>query len=65
MHTLFGRAAVFALLPSTFAQTFVLALGNYPAKGDGDFAGGIFSVSLARPPKVYRRAVAQAAAPKH
>jgi hypothetical protein len=33
------------------AQTFKPAPGNFPAKGDGDFAGGIFSVSLTDLPK--------------
>jgi hypothetical protein len=32
-------------------QTFKPAPGNFPAKGDGDFAGGIFSVSLTDLPK--------------
>ncbi|KAH7402535.1 hypothetical protein BKA66DRAFT_555461 [Pyrenochaeta sp. MPI-SDFR-AT-0127] len=33
------------------AQTFIPAPGNFPAKGDGDFAGGIFSISLSELPK--------------
>jgi hypothetical protein len=39
-----------ATLPSALSfalpQTFKPAPGNFPAKGDGDFAGGIFSVPL-------------------
>lgn len=39
---------LFASLVHTiaFPQTFTPAPGNFPAKGDGDFAGGIFSIPL-------------------
>lgn len=33
-------------IPLTLSQKFVPAPGNFPAKGDGDFAGGIFSIPL-------------------
>lgn len=37
---------VIAFVGAVAAQTFIPRPGNFPAKGDGDFAGGIFSVSL-------------------
>jgi len=40
-----------SLVTVVSAQTFVPSPGNFPAKGDGDFAGGIFSVSLQDLPK--------------
>ena len=47
--------SLFGLVPSVLdvalAQTFTPAPGNFPAKGDGDFAGGIFSISLSELPK--------------
>jgi hypothetical protein len=45
--------ATLASYPFAFAlpQTFQPAPGNFPAKGDGNFAGGIFSVSLTELPK--------------
>lgn len=48
-----SRNALFSLLSATIVlgQTFKPAPGNFPAKGDGDFAGGIFSVSLQDLPK--------------
>jgi len=45
----------FALIPlaciTALPQTFKPAPGNFPAKGDGDFAGGIFSIPLSELPK--------------
>jgi hypothetical protein len=47
--------SLFGIVPSVLtvalAQTFTPAPGNFPAKGDGDFAGGIFSISLSELPK--------------
>lgn len=44
-----------SLAPSVFGmampQTFQPKPGNFPAKGDGDFAGGIFSIPLSDLPK--------------
>lgn len=44
-----------ALVPfgvaSPLPQTFEPSPGNFPAKGDGDFAGGIFSIPLSELPK--------------
>lgn len=40
-----------SLTTGALAQPFVPSPGNFPAKGDGDFAGGIFSISLADLPK--------------
>jgi len=39
------RLHLFAL-PALALSQFVPAPGNFPAKGDGDFAGGIFCISL-------------------
>lgn len=42
--------SLLGFVPSTctfaLAQTFKPAPGNFPAKGDGDYAGGIFSIPL-------------------
>jgi hypothetical protein len=40
-----------SLAPFALGQTFQPKPGNFPAKGDGDFAGGIFSISLSELPK--------------
>ncbi|KAF2737896.1 hypothetical protein EJ04DRAFT_487543 [Polyplosphaeria fusca] len=42
-----GLAAVQAA-PSPAVQTFTPSPGNFPAKGDGDYAGGIFSIPLSQ-----------------
>ncbi|KAF1945088.1 hypothetical protein EJ02DRAFT_397213 [Clathrospora elynae] len=39
------------VLSIALPQSFTPKPGNFPAKGDGDFAGGIFSVSLSELPK--------------
>jgi hypothetical protein len=47
--------SLLSLAPSTLSialpQTFTPAPGNFPAKGDGDYAGGIFSIPLSELPK--------------
>ena len=40
-----------SVLGLAFPQAFTPKPGNFPARGDGDFAGGIFSVSLSDLPK--------------
>ena len=42
---------VLALLETVTAQTFTPAPGNFPAKGDGDYAGGIFCIPPSELPK--------------
>ncbi|KAF2876383.1 Alpha/Beta hydrolase protein [Massariosphaeria phaeospora] len=51
MHTVLLTLPVLLLSSPSLAQTFKPAPGNFPAKGDGDFAGGIFSISLQDLPK--------------
>ena len=47
--------SLLGLLPGVLSiallQSFDPAPGNFPAKGDGDFAGGIFSISLTELPQ--------------
>jgi hypothetical protein len=52
------------LLGIVFCQTFKPAPGSFPAKGDGDFAGGIFSVSLSDLPKYFGARGTGSEAPK-
>jgi hypothetical protein len=52
------------LLGIVFCQTFKPAPGSFPAKGDGDFAGGIFSVSLSDLPKYFGAGGTGSEAPK-
>jgi len=48
---LYNTLLVFsAFVPLTFSQ-FVPAPGSFPAKADGDYAGGIFSIPLSELPK--------------
>jgi hypothetical protein len=53
MHLTLLSFFAFLLLTCITAlpQTFNPAPGNFPTKGDGDFAGGIFSVPLSELPK--------------
>jgi len=51
IHLLAALTAAPYALSVALPQTFKPAPGNFPAKGDGDFAGGIFSIPLSELPK--------------
>jgi hypothetical protein len=47
----FGLLGLLSCAVVVFPQTFTPAPGNFPAKADGDYAGGIFSIPLSELPK--------------
>jgi hypothetical protein len=51
LHLLAALSAAPSVLSVALPQTFKPAPGNFPAKADGDYAGGIFSIPLSDLPK--------------